>query len=435
MIASIVIFALTILAMVTCLILKPSVKIKGHILQLYWVIALIGALILVLSWTLSPAELWSGLTAESAVNPLKILILFISMAVLSIVLDELGFFAFLASWALRHAGKSQILLFFLLYIFVSILTIFTSNDIIILTFTPFIVCFCKDAKIDPLPYLFAEFVGANSWSQILLIGNVTNIYLAQSAGVDFGSYFKAMWLPSVLSSLAALAVTLLLFAKRLSAPIHGELEPVRHIKDKVSLSLALASLIGCILCLTISNYIHLEMYLISLGFAVADIAALLIVGLVRRDFSLFPRLFKRIPYDVIPFVLSMFAFVLALTKYGVSQQIAVWLSGGPKIFTFGISSFLACDLMNNIPMSVLFSSIILSGGNSLEAVYATIIGSNLGALLTPIGALAGIMWLSLLHKDNIDLSFGKFILYGAPIALASIVVALGGLWLSMTYLV
>jgi len=435
MIASIIIFAITILAMVTCLIVKPNVQIKGHTLQLYWVIALTGALVLVLSWILSPVELWSGLTADTAVNPLKILVLFTSMAVLSIVLDELGFFAFLASWALRHAGKSQYLLFFILYIFVSILTIFTSNDIIILTFTPFIVCFCKDAKIDPLPFLFAEFVGANSWSQILLIGNVTNIYLAQSAGIDFASYFRAMWLPSVLSSLVALGVTLLIFHKRLASPIHGELEPVRHIKDRVSLAIALSSLIGCIVCLAVSNYIHLEMYLVSLGFAVADIIALLIVGLIKKDVSLFPNLLKRIPYDVIPFVLSMFAFVLALTKYGVSQQLSNWLSSGPKVFTFGISSFFACDLMNNIPMSVLFASIISSGGNSLEAVYASIIGSNLGALLTPIGALAGIMWLSLLHKDNINLSFGKFILYGAPIALVSIVVALGGLWISMTYLV
>ena len=216
---------------------------------------------------------------------------------------------------------------------------------------------------------------------------------------------------------------------------HGELEPVRHIKDRVSLAIALSSLIGCIVCLAVSNYIHLEMYLVSLGFAVADIIALLIVGLIKKDVSLFPNLLKRIPYDVIPFVLSMFAFVLALTKYGVSQQLSNWLSSGPKVFTFGISSFFACDLMNNIPMSVLFASIISSGGNSLEAVYASIIGSNLGALLTPIGALAGIMWLSLLHKDNINLSFGKFILYGAPIALVSIVVALGGLWISMTYLV
>ncbi|OPZ36056.1 MAG: Arsenical pump membrane protein [Tenericutes bacterium ADurb.BinA155] len=435
MVATIVIFAVTIALMVLALIFKPSIQIKRYTLQLYWPIALVGALVLTLSWVLPPDELWSGLIADSTVNPGKILVLFLSMAILSIVLDELGFFAFLASWALRHAGKSQLRLFFILYLFVSVLTVFTSNDIVILTFTPFIICFCKDAKINPLPYLFAEFVGANSWSQILLIGNVTNIYLAESAGISFFDYFKAMWLPSTLSSLVGLGMTLLIFGRKLTAPIDGGLEPIRPVKDKVSLGFALASLGGCIIALSISNYIRMEMYLLAFGFMVFDLLSLLIVGLVRKDLALFPRTAKRIPYDVVPFVLSMFAFVLALTKYGVSANIASWLNGEPMILKYGLASFFTCDLINNIPMSVLFSAIASSGGYNSGAVYAAISGSNLGALLTPIGALAGIMWLSILHKDGIKMSFGKFVLYGAPIAIASMLTAIGGLYLSLAYLV
>jgi arsenical pump membrane protein len=165
-----------------------------------------------------------------------------------------------------------------------------------------------------------------------------------------------------------------------------------------------------------------------------DLVAMLIVGLVRKDLSIFPRTVKRVPYDVVPFILSMFAFVLALNKYGVSANIASWLDGEPTILKYGVASFLTCDLINNIPMSVLFASIASSGGYNLGAVYATIAGSNLGALLTPIGALAGIMWLSILHKDGIKLSFGKFVCYGAPIAVASMATAIGGLYLVFAYL-
>ena len=82
MIASITIFAVTIGLMVLALIFKPALQIKGRTLQLYWPIALLGALVLVLSWTLSPSDLWSGLTKDSAVNPGKILVLFLSMAVM-----------------------------------------------------------------------------------------------------------------------------------------------------------------------------------------------------------------------------------------------------------------------------------------------------------------------------------------------------------------
>ena len=75
-------------------------------------------------------------------------------------------------------------------------------------------------------------------------------------------------------------------------------------------------------------------------------------------------------------------------------------------------------------MTLMFSRIL--DGN-LVSVYATIIGSNLGALLTPIGALAGIMWLGILKEKHIDFSFKKFMLYGLPITGFLLLVAMGGI--------
>ena len=45
-------------------------------------------------------------------------------------------------------------------------------------------------------------------------------------------------------------------------------------------------------------------------------------------------------------------------------------------------------------MSVLYSNIIQFTDINLQnkAIYSTIIGSNLGAILSPLGALAGIMF-------------------------------------------
>jgi len=72
--------------------------------------------------------------------------LFFSMTFLSIFLDEVGLFRYLAMFLLKHFRSNQRLLFITLYIMVGILTIFTSNDIVILTFTPFICYFCRNAK-------------------------------------------------------------------------------------------------------------------------------------------------------------------------------------------------------------------------------------------------------------------------------------------------
>ena len=77
-------------------------------------------------------------------------------------------------------------------------------------------------------------------------------------------------------------------------------------------------------------------------------------------------------------------------------------------------------------MSVLFSS-LLAGSGDLTATYAAVIGSNIGAYLTPIGALAGVMWLGILRNQSIKFGFGKFVAYGACVAIPTLFAALLGL--------
>jgi hypothetical protein len=91
----------------------------------------------------------------------------------------------------------------MLYITVAILTVFTSNDIIILSFTPFVCYFAKNAHIDPMPYLAAEFIAANTWSMALIIGNPTNIYLVTATGGDFVSYAKVMLIPTLVAGVVS----------------------------------------------------------------------------------------------------------------------------------------------------------------------------------------------------------------------------------------
>ena len=205
--------------MIFCIIFKPEFSVGKIKVDSYWVIALAGALVTILTGRISVAELFDALTADSSINPIKILVLFISMTLLSIFLDEVGFFSYLAGETLKKANKSQYRLFIYFYLIISLLTVFTSNDIIILTFTPFICYFSKEAKISPMPYLVAEFVAANSWSMVLIIGNPTNIYLATSYGVDFVTYLRVMVLPTLAAGTAAFIVLWLIFRKKLSSPL------------------------------------------------------------------------------------------------------------------------------------------------------------------------------------------------------------------------
>ena len=141
------------------------------------------------------------------------------------------------------------------------------------------------------------------------------------------------------------------------------------------------------------------------------------------------RTLKRAPWDVVPFVISMFVIVLAFERSGMTARLCALLSGGPAVFTFGGASFLSANLINNIPMSVLFSSICggVSGEAQVQALYASIAGSNIGAFLTPIGAIAGIMWMSLLKLQRVEFGYTDFIKYGAIVSLPTMLTALAGL--------
>ena len=433
--AVLTIFLITCAALITLVFAKPSVMIGGKKISIFWLAPLAGAVVLTVGGYISPAEIATGLTAAGDVNPLKILLLFFSMTMMSVYLDEIGFFRLLAHKVLARARGSQTTLFFLLYALVSVLTVFTSNDIIVLTFTPFICHFAKSARIDPLPYLVSEFVAANTWSMALIIGNPTNIYLMSGTGVSFPAYTARMILPTLLAGLVSLGVLYLLFRKKLKDPLNPEESPAPRV-DLPTEVVGLCHLGGCILLLSVSSFMDLPMWLITCLFFVSLIVFTMAISFFRRRAPfLIARCIIRAPWDLAPFVISMFILVLALDKYGITAALGGFLSRpdtlGGTVASFGVSSFFAANIVNNIPMSVLYSSVIGgmgSGALTTAALFAAVIGSNLGAFFTPTGALAGIMWTGQLHDHGVPFSFVRFVRYGATVAVPAIGAALLGLW-------
>ena len=427
MLPAIIISILTCLVMILGVLFFPKIKLGKVTLDSYWVITLLGAIILLASGEADALTVGSALIADTAINPVKILVLFISMTILSIFLDELGFFRYLASVTLKKAKNGQMKLFLYLYLTVSVLTVFTSNDIIILSFTPFICYFAKNAKINPIPYLAAEFVAANTWSMALIIGNPTNIYLSTAYGVNFLEYTKIMILPTLFAGIIAFMALLLLFRKKLSAPIEGEADDV-VINDKLLLYIGIAHLGVCTILLAIGSYINLEMWLVSLISVISLVVISLVVSLVRKEkpVALLGAL-KRGPYQLIPFVLSMFVIIVCLGDKGVTNLIGEFFGETNVVLKYGVTSFLSANLINNIPMSVLYSSIIETISSvdvALPAVFATVVGSNVGAFLTPIGALAGIMWSNILNEHNLKFGYVDFLKIGVTVAIPTLLSAL-----------
>lgn len=419
--------------MVLLIILKPQIKVFHFNLQTFYWPILIGAMLILIFSLLDPQIAFQSLTNNSAINPLKLLIIFLSLSFISIILDETGFFAFLASFAVNKSKGSQIKLFIILYSLVSFLTVFTSNDIIILTFTPFIIFFCKRANINPIPFLVSEFIAANTWSLFLIIGNPTNIYLGQSFGISFFEYVKVMALPTFFVGTVSFIILFLLFYRQLKVKMPAVDMPIEKVKTPLPMYVALFILIASMVLMAVSNYANLEMYLITICCSVTLAIFVIIYCISKHKSFLLTNTLKRIPYSLVPFVLSMFLIVLALHEQGVTTILANFLGDKMPIFAYGFSSFFVSNLINNIPMTVLFQQIINAGSPNIvpESIYASIVASNIGAFITPIGSLAGLMWMSLLKTYNVKFSFLRFTLYGLTIGIPSIAFGLIGLLIEM----
>lgn len=429
MVLTLVISILVFVVLFISIIFFPSFKIKNTKIGTYWIIALVGAVLLLACGSVPIKDVFNNLTANSAINPIKILVLFLSMTFLSIFLDEMGLFKWAAMKAVKLAHNRQISIFISIYLVAAILTTFTSNDIVILTLTPFICFFCKHTKVNPIPYLIGEFVAANTFSMMLIIGNPTNIYLATSQGITFIEYLKVMFCPTMFAGIVELLLVLLIFHKSLKQPIE-KVYTSTLIKDKEDTIVGVVHLGICLVFLMISSYIDVEMWLISLLCATSLFIYVVITRLIKKnnDEKLYNTI-ARLPWELIPFVLSMFIIIIALEYHGIVEKIVNILSNGNTTFVYGTTSFLACNIINNIPMSMLYSHLIatLGEGEVMQATYAAIVGSNIGAFLTPIGALAGIMFTSLTEKYETKLNFKTFILYGSIISIPILMVSLGTL--------
>ena len=425
MIASSVIAGVTFLLLTLSVVFFPTVRIKHIKFGPYWVIALLGAVVLLAAQLVPVSAVWSAFLTDSAVNPLKILVLFFSMTFLSVYLDEVGFFTYLAKKAVDLSGKSQFSLFVIFYFLTALLTVFTSNDVVILTLTPFLCFFCKNTKINPIPYLVGEFAAANTYSMALVIGNPTNIYLATSAGIGFVEYLKVMILPTLAAGAVEFGVIALLFSRSLKQP--PEKQKIEcGIESKTDLIFGGVTLGVCLVFLVVSGYIHIEMWLVSAICA----GALFLFALIRRfskahDHRLEKSL-VRLPWQLIPFVLSMFVIVVCLQTQGVTEKIGELLGDRYVVFSYGAASYLSANVINNIPMSMLFSALpsSLPTNEYLRAIYASVVGSNLGAFLTPIGALAGIMFTELTAKYEVKFGFKEFVKYGVAVSLPTLAAAL-----------
>ena len=432
MIATYVISALTIIAMTLSFFLFPTIKIGSKKIDTYWLITLLGAILILLTHISTDGDILKLFIENNSTNPFKIMVLFLSLTFISKFLDSVGLFDYLATRVGRIGNGNQFILFTVFYFLISFLTILTNNDIIIIV-TPIIIYFARACKTKALPYLMMVCFVLNTLSTTFLTTNVSNLYLGSFFDITYFDYLKKLTPVSLILMLVLYVILILVFYKDLKIKIDTNVEK-KPIKNKFLLIVGLTSLALTTILLILSSFINIEMYIITLVFALLDlIIAIIYTFSFKKEKEYFIKPLKSLPYEFIPFLVSMFIIISSLNETPLLSSVSSLIesTNNPTLETYiyGISSALAANLVNNVPMSLLYGDILnYSSIIDLNSVYATILSSNLCALITPCGALSSLMFIRICKENDEKISYLTYFKY-APIGLILLVIGISLIFL------
>lgn len=394
----------------------------------------------------------NGILGYESLKPLEILVIFYTVAYVSISVDLSGILDFFAFKIVKYSKSNGYILFSFIYFFASILTVFTSNDIVILTLTPIIFYLKKHSNINIIPLLFAEFFAANTASMLLYIGNPTNIIIANATGIRFNEYLRVMYIPTLVATFSNYFLLLFFFRNKISKKFTIKQDSVVNLRSIYDAVFSIVLLVAMLIILFISERLNIKIWLITSIFALIFIAEDLIIYFyytiknyslyktemsfdLKKIYSIFGFqgerydffiVGKRLPWKLMPFIVVIFIFIYSLTHYGIFDIISSLLSNITELeyinsAIYGTISFMLANIINNQPMAIFFSNVLINNNTNLSNVnyqivsYSVIIASNLGANLTLIGALAGLMWEKILKERNLRISYLTFLKIGMKI--------------------
>jgi len=106
--------------------------------------------------------------------------------------------------------------------------------------------------------------------------------------------------------------------------------------------------------------------------------------------------------------------------------------GSPEKFlaAAGATAF-ASNLMNNLPAALIARSVLLRSHAHMGTVLSSLIGANVGPMITPFGSLATMLVLAFARRDGEEMHTGRLVMFG--LWAAPVIVLLTTLALALSF--
>jgi len=367
---------------------------------------------------------------------------FIAVIIISLLLDESGFFEWAALHMSRYGKGRGRLLFSWMVLLGAIVAAFFANDGAALILTPIVIAMLLAlgfSKNTTLAFVMAAGFIADTASLPLIVSNLVNIVSADFFRLGFTEY-AAVMLPVDIAAIAATLVMLHLFFRKdipRTYDISRLKPPAEAIKDRATFNAGWA-----VLVLLLAGFFVLEPLGIPVS-AIAAAGAAVLFAVAKRGRAINTgKVLRGAPWQIVVFSLGMYLVVYGLRNAGLTDALASVLNAlsahGLWAATLGtgfLTAFLS-SVMNNMP-TVLVGALSIDGSTATGAIkdamiYANVIGCDLGPKITPIGSLATLLWLHVLAQKNMTISWGYYFRTGIIMTLPVLFVTLMALALRLS---
>ena len=409
------------------------------------IVGLAGAAIMIVLGILTQEEAFNSV--EFGVDWNVIFLLFAMMVIINIMRPT-GVFEYIAIKSAKLAKGRPFRIMAIFCVVTAFISAFLDNVTTVLLIAPVTLLICQALEIDVIPYLITEAIASNIGGTATLIGDPPNIMIGSKASLTFMDFINNLS-PIIIIVLAAYVLTLwIVFAKRLT--VREELRiRVMAMNEKEAIKdrgLLIKSLVVIILTMTgfvFHGTLHMEPATIALSGA----AVLLLISGTKDPH----KLFAEVEWSTLFFFIGLFIIIGAVVKVGLIKLLSVKLLALTHGSLFGTSmavlwfSAFASAFVDNIPYVATMNPLIIDMAKQLwpdlsgtallhnpglmPIWWSLALGACLGGNGTAIGASANVIVVGIAEKMGRPISFGRFMLYGMPLMIESVVISMVYIWL------
>jgi arsenical pump membrane protein len=367
---------------------------------------------------------------------------FIAIIIISLLLDEAGFFEWAALHVARWGGGKGRMLFALIVLLGAAVAALFANDGAALILTPIVMAMLLALGFSPaatLAFVMAAGFIADAASLPLVVSNLVNIVSADFFKIGFNDYAAVMIPVNIVAIVASLVA--LSFYFRHSIPAHYDVNQLKQPREAIR-DAATFRIGWVVLALLLVGFFGLEPLGVPVSAVAAAGAALLLIVAARGHVISTRKVIREAPWQIVVFSLGMYLVVYGLRNQGLIEHIARLLNyfaqGGVwgAAFGTGFLTALMSSAMNNMP-TVLVGALSIDATSATGVVkeamiYANVIGSDLGPKITPIGSLATLLWLHVLARKGMTITWGYYFKVGIVLTVPVLAATLAALALRLS---